>query len=227
MFSNYSSNPSIKTNYLLKRNVAAQNIINFTNDLSAYDWSTMKGNSDIIKAFNIFLYTFSNLNAIKKKLYQDSLTLKNTVSIYRYKRYINKVNAIIRRQKNAAYKQFCCDNICSDMWVKNKKLTDHTKYNTVLDDIFYGNNTFSKCERINAFNKFFFSSIATDLQDTYLPIVNSENRSTHERYLKNPQKNTFYFSPISANDILIAIGDCKSKSSLDFSNIDMDIINIF
>ena len=155
MFSNYSSNPSIKTNYLLKRNVAAQNIINFTNDLSAYDWSTMKGNSDIIKAFNIFLYTFSNLNAIKKKLYQDSLTLKNTVSIYRYKRYINKVNAIIRRKKNAAYKQFCCDNICSDMWVKNKKLTDHTKYNTVLDDIFYGNNTFSKCERINAFNKFF------------------------------------------------------------------------
>ena len=81
--------------------------------------------------------------------------MKNTVSIYRYKRYINKVNAIIRRQQNAAYKQFFCDNICSDMWVKNKKLTDHTKYNTVLDDIFYGNNTFSKCERINAFNKFF------------------------------------------------------------------------
>ena len=73
-----------------------------------------------------------------------------------------------------------------------------------------GNNTFSKCERINAFNKF-FSSIATDLQEKYLPIVrlgyqlvylpNSENRSTHERYLINPQKNTFYFSPISANDI--------------------------
>ena len=29
--SNYSSNPSIKTNYLLKRNVSAQNIINFSN----------------------------------------------------------------------------------------------------------------------------------------------------------------------------------------------------
>ena len=59
--------------------------------------------------------------------------------------------------------------------------------------------------------------IATDLQDNYLPIVNSENRSSHERYLKNPQKNTFYFSPISANDILTAIGDCKSKSSLNFA----------
>ena len=46
----------------------------------------------------------------------------------------------------------------------------------------------------------FFSSIATDqidLQDKYLPIVNSANRSTHERYLKNPQKHTFYFSPTS------------------------------
>ena len=111
------------------------------------------------------------------------------------------------------------------MWVKIKKLTDHKKYNTIPNDIFYGNNTFSKCERINAFNTF-FSSIATDLEDKHLPIVNSENRSTHERYLKNPQQNTFYFLPISANDILIAIEDCKSKSSLDFSNIDMNIIKI-
>ena len=59
-----------------------------------------------------------------------------------------------------------------------------------------------------------------------MTIVNSENRSTHERYLKNPQKHTFYFSPISANDIFIDIGDCKSKSSLDFSNIYMNIIKI-
>ena len=59
--SNYSSNPSIKTNYLLKRNVSAQNIINFNNDLAAYDWSTIKSNSDVNKAFKIFLDTFSNL----------------------------------------------------------------------------------------------------------------------------------------------------------------------
>ena len=175
--------------------MSAQNIINVTNDLAAYDWSTMKSNSDVNKAFNIFLDTFSNLydtncpfishtnnkkknnnnsiiwinikikNAIKKKkLYRDSLTLKNTVSIDRYKRYINKVNAIIRRQKNAAYKQFFCNNNCSPMWVKIKKLTDHNNYNTILDDIFYDNNTFSKCKRINAFNTL-FSSIATDLQD--------------------------------------------------------------
>ena len=90
------------------------------------------------------------------------------------KRYRNKVNAIIRRQKNAAYKQFFCNNNCSYMWVKIKKLTDHNKLNTIPYDIFYGNNTFSKCERINAFNTL-FSSIATDLQDKYLPIVNSEN----------------------------------------------------
>ena len=42
----------------------------------------------------------------KNKYYRDYLTLKNTVSIDRYKRYRNKVNAIIRRQKNATYKQF-------------------------------------------------------------------------------------------------------------------------
>ena len=101
------------------------------------------------------------------------------------------------------------------MWVKIKKVIDHKKYNTFPYDIFYGNNTFSKCERIHSFNTF-FSSIVTDLQDKYLPIVNSENRSTHDRYLKNPQKHAFYFSPISANDILIDIGNCKYKSSLDF-----------
>ena len=78
------------------------------------------------------------------------------------------------------------------MWVKIKKLTDHKKYNTIPDDIFYGNNTFSKCERINAFNTF-FSSIATNLQDNYLLIVNSENRSTHERYLKILKKIHFIF----------------------------------
>ena len=45
----------MKTNYLLKRNVSTQNIINFTNDLAAYDWSTMKSNSDVNRAFNIFI----------------------------------------------------------------------------------------------------------------------------------------------------------------------------
>ena len=118
--------------------------------------------------------------------------MKNTVSINRYKIYRNKVNAIIRRQKNAAYKQFFCNNNCSDMWVKIKKLTYHKKYNTIPDNICYGNNIFSNCEIKSAFNKF-FSSIATDLQDKYLPIVNSENRSSHERYLKNPQKKYILF----------------------------------
>ena len=88
--------------------------------------------------------------------------MKNTVSIDRYKRYRNNVNSIISRQKNAANKQFFCNNNCTDMWVKIKKLTDHNKYNTIPDDICYGNNIFSKCERINAFNTI-FSSIATDL----------------------------------------------------------------
>ena len=139
--------------------MSTQNIINFTNDLAAYDWSTMKSSSDVNKAFNVFLENFSNLydknwpfishtinnnkkkinnNSIiwinnkikndikkKKKLYRDYLTLKNTVSINRYKIYRNKINAIIRRQKNAAYKQFFCNNNCSDMWVKIKRLTDH------------------------------------------------------------------------------------------------------
>ena len=41
--------------------MSAQYIINFTNDLTAYDWSTMKRNIDVNKAFNIFLDTFSNL----------------------------------------------------------------------------------------------------------------------------------------------------------------------
>ena len=121
--------------------MSAQNSINFTNDIVAYDWSTMKSNSDVNKAFHIFQETFSNLHdtncpfishmnykkiiiiliitelygliikskiLLKKKLYPDSLTLKITVSIDRYKRYRNKVNAIICRQKNATYKQFFC-----------------------------------------------------------------------------------------------------------------------
>ena len=33
-----------------------------------------------------------------------------------------------------------------------------------------------------------FSSITTDIQDKYLPIVNSDNRSSHEIYLKNPNR---------------------------------------
>ena len=69
-------------------------------------------------------------NTIKKnKVYQDYLTLKNTVYIEIYKRYIIKVNPIIFRQKNAAYKQFFCNNNYSDMWFKIKKVTDYnTKY---------------------------------------------------------------------------------------------------
>ena len=69
---------------------------------------------------------------------------------------------------------FFCNNNCSDMCVKIKKLTYHKKYNTIPDDIFYDNNIFSEYEK-KTFNTF-FSSIATDLQDKYLPIVNSENR---------------------------------------------------
>ena len=97
----------------------------------------MKSNSDVNKAFNIFLEIFSNLiqithlfhiriiiknnnninriiwinNKIKnaiKKIHRDSITLNNTVSIARYKRYRNNVNNILRKQKNAAHKQFFC-----------------------------------------------------------------------------------------------------------------------
>ena len=38
--------------------------------------------------------------------------------------------------------------------------------------------------------------------------------------------NRSYKFVLKKNDILIAIVDCKSKSSLDFSNIDMNIIKI-
>ena len=41
--------------------MSTQNIINVTNDLTAYDWSTMKSSSDVNKAFKVFLETFSNL----------------------------------------------------------------------------------------------------------------------------------------------------------------------
>ena len=114
--------------------------------------------------------------------------MTNTLSCDR-----NMVNAILRKQKNTVYKQFFCNNNCTDMVVKIKKLYDHKKYNTIPDDIFYINNIFNKCERINAFNTY-FSSISNDLQEYYLPMVNNENRSTHERYLKNLQKHTFYLS---------------------------------
>ena len=33
------------------------------------------------------------------------------------------------------------------MWFKIKKITDHKKYDTIPDYIFYGNNIFSKYER--------------------------------------------------------------------------------
>ena len=41
--------------------MSTQNIINVTYDLPAYDWSTMKSNSDVNTAFTIFLETFSIL----------------------------------------------------------------------------------------------------------------------------------------------------------------------
>ena len=88
-----------------------------------------------------------------KKIISRFSYFKNSVNIDRYKRYRNKVNAIIRRQKNSAYKQFFCNNNCSDR-VNINTLTDLTKYNTIPDDIFYGNNIFNKFERINTFNTF-------------------------------------------------------------------------
>ena len=72
-----------------------------------------------------------------------------------------------------------------------------------------------------------FSSIAIDHEiSTYnynkyvfiFSIVNSENKLSHERYLKVFKK-YIYLSPISANNILTSIGYCKSKYSLDFNNI--------
>ena len=78
------------------------------------------------------------------------------------------------------------------MWVKIKKLTDHKKYNTILDNIFYGNNIFSKCERKNTFNKL-FGSIATDQREKYLLIVNSENRSSRDIFKKSSKKYILFF----------------------------------
>ena len=56
------------------------------------------------------------------------------------------MNATICRKRRKLYTVFGNNN-SSDMWVTIKKLTDHKKYNTIPDDIFYGNNIFGKCER--------------------------------------------------------------------------------
>ena len=88
------------------------------------------------------------------------------------------------------YKLFFCINNCSDIWVKIKKLTNHKKYNTIPDNIFYDNNIFSKCEIKMSFSTC-FSLIATNLQVEYFPKVNSENILSHDRYLKNPLQNKF------------------------------------
>ena len=43
------------------------------------------------------------------KVYQDSLTMNNTVIIDIYKSYKNNINSIIGRQKNETfYKEFFC-----------------------------------------------------------------------------------------------------------------------
>ena len=159
-------------------------------------------------------------NAIKKKekLYKDSIRINSQHNIEKYKKYRNKLNIMIRRQKNHVMHTFLYQSH-NETWKKIKTLINKNSKDTIPDNLYIQDSLIDKSDRAQAFNDL-FASIGSDISKS----IPSVDDNSFYKYLKEPIINSFYFNQITKNDIYNALIDIKSKTSRDINGIGMNII---
>ena len=153
--------------------------------------------------------------SIRDKLYKEMIKEKNILTKVlkheSFKKYRNQIINLLRVSKQTHYNKFFEENKknCRAIWTgineiicpKNKKLNSPT---SLIDEQKIITNSKNIAEH---FNKF-FTEIGTNIQNKILP-----TKKYYTDYLLNPNKETFFITPTTDEEISDIISDLNIRKS--------------
>lgn len=232
------------------RKLSKQNLEKFKNQINLCQWNDVLEESDVNKAYNKFLEkiiltldkTCSTVNlkkssVFKKKLpwinndLKDLIKIKNTkykifaktrteLNWNNYKQSRNNVVHALRKAKISYYYNEFAQNDSKKTWINLNILLNRENKNTKIDGIKKGDVLLHEPrEMANCINDFFISvgSPATQGQP-----CSSTKRP--EDYFKKTELNTFYFSPVTEQEVQREIENLPVKNSTDIDGLNSKII---
>uniref|UniRef100_A0A669B1C7 Reverse transcriptase domain-containing protein n=1 Tax=Oreochromis niloticus TaxID=8128 RepID=A0A669B1C7_ORENI len=235
---------------IAKRTINEEAIHAFNFDLAQQDWSSVYDESDVDKAYDNFLDIFTMLNnkhcpvnehktkkkkikspwltkgiinACKKKnnLYKQFIKVKTKEVEQRYKAYRNKLTDIIRTSKQLYYRRRLYENKnnIKGTWVVLNNLIKQGSSGTSYPEYFFDANgeNHNMSNIVDGFNKFFINvgpELAADI-----PCQKNEN-------ISNIKSNPFslFLSATNEQEVINITLKCKSKSSMDYHDINMSVV---
>ena len=200
--------------------ICYNNFINILNDIVNKNCPLIKKKANINTTYNPWL-TNKLKNAIKKKnklfsLYKST----NCMSILnRYTKLKNKIKKNIKHNKNNYYKQLFSHNKQEDNWKIINKLIKRKENEYPYIFIYKDIEIYDEIDQCNCFNKY-FATIGKTINNA---IEISSEKYSFKQFLTNYSK-SFYFLPITNNEIINVADSMKSKNSKDINNYNMYLI---
>jgi len=228
-----------------------RNILRFRAQLEELNWEDVCSSTDADECYNIFIDRYCHaynaafpLVRVSRKRNKDKrwLTKGLKVSIRHknrlYRKYIRKPNeinrAVYRKYKNkvTALVHICEKNYYRDLMLENKKnirgiwkiysnLMNKTKsHDGRIDTLNVHNKILCENGEIAREFNIFFSSIGENMANKF-PADNQ-----YSRYLKNHCSNNFFLTPTTEDEVYNEIHKMPTKKSSGLDNISMNILKL-
>ncbi|XP_013856520.1 uncharacterized protein LOC106512449, partial [Austrofundulus limnaeus] len=242
-----------KNNPIHKRLRTEKSINAFKDELSQQTWESVLEENDMDKAYDNFLNIFKSLydkhcpnvefnstnkysehpwitkglqNACKKKnkLYRDFIRQRSTGAENKYKKYKNKLTAVLRKAKQDYYsKQLDRNknnikgiwNILNSVIKKNSKHVSYPQHFTNNEDKHLNNME----EIVHNFNKYFVSVGPKLAEEIPQP---TGHEILKDVLVRNPD--SMFLTAVEENEVIDIVNKCENKRSTDNDGIDMIII---
>ena len=238
--------------YKLSRNFNETNIQEFKIALQNISWDDVYRCDNVNEAYDNFINVFTKfyeqyfpvksvridkkakkhpwmtkglINACKKKnhLYRSFVKSKNLKIEEKYKRYKNKLTAILRFSEKQYYTQLLSkyrDNVKKTWCVLNDVIKKKNNISTLPREFVSDNKIIKgKTEIANGFNDFFVN-VGPKLAEN-IPVHNDINVTN---YMVDRNDKTMFLSPVNENEVMNTIQKCKNKTSEDSDNITMKFL---
>ena len=236
-----------------KRIVNEENLAKLNSDLSNYNWGYVLQSDNANDAYNAFTNTvreyfdkncplkrnklkhkfiskpwitkgLSNACKKQKTLYKRFLKDRTTENEMKYKAYKNKLTSIKRYSEKEYYSRLLekNKNDIKATWKTLNKIINKARTTSNYPDEFKDDNGSSITNSNNIVNNFnnFFVNVGPNLAKK---IVN-DNKASIFDYMDPPNDSSMYLTPVTEEEIIATVGQCKNKMSEDNNNLSMNVI---
>jgi len=240
-----------KSKYVTYRPKPINALTDLTNDLINEDWTetlSLEDPDHILSSFNTKIYALYNKNyplttkkariyktklkpwmspslikscKTKNKLYKIYLQSKSNIALDKYKQYKNKLTNILRKCEKSYYTNMLelHKNNLRETWkllktVLNHHTTNYTNIPLKINGILVDDTTMV----VNEFNTY-FANIGPKMAATVSP-----TNLRYTEFLTNPNPNTMFLNPITAEEINNIIINLKDTKPYDHYEMPIEII---